>query len=156
MVDRIAPAPGPRERAMAAAFGLDVPVPVTCEPFRQWALEDRFASGRPALEKVGVTFTSQVHAFETMKIRILNGGHAIIAYPGGIKGIGHVHDVMADETIAAFLDRIETDERLPRVPPVPGQELDDFNCLNVERVSHPAYDGTATIGKKEGNDRGGR
>src|SRR3546814_19817841 len=52
MVDRIAPATGPRERAMAAAFGLDDPVPVTCEPFRQWALADRFASGRPALEKV--------------------------------------------------------------------------------------------------------
>src|SRR3546814_20135939 len=92
---------------------------------RQWALEDRFASGRPALEKVGVTFTSHVHAFETMKIRILNGGHAIIAYPGGIKGIGHVHDVMADETIAAFLDRIETDELLPLMPPVTGQDLDD-------------------------------
>ncbi len=143
MVDRIAPATGPRERAMAAAFGLDDPVPVTCEPFRQWALEDRFASGRPALEKVGVTFTSHVHAFETMKIRILNGGHAIIAYPGAIKGIGHVHDVMADKTIAAFLDRIETDEILPIVPPVPGQKLGDYKRLILRRFANPEIADTA-------------
>ena len=58
MVDRITPATGPRERAMAAQFGLaDDPVPVTCEPFRQWVLEDNFPAGRPAWEKVGVTFT---------------------------------------------------------------------------------------------------
>src|SRR3546814_11940959 len=74
IVDRIAPATGPRERAMAAAFGLDDPVPVTCEPFRQWAMEDRFASGRPALEKVGVTLTSHVHAFAPTTIRHPTGG----------------------------------------------------------------------------------
>lgn len=54
MVDRITPATGPRERAMAESFGLgDDPVPVTCEPFRQWVLEDKFPNGRPAWEKVG-------------------------------------------------------------------------------------------------------
>lgn len=138
MVDRIAPATGARERAMAAFFGLsDDPVPVTCEPFRQWVLEDRFPSGRPALEKVGVTFTDDVHAFETMKIRILNGGHAIIAYPGGIKGIEHVHEAMADPLIAALLDKIETDEILPIIPPVPGQDLSAYKRLIIERFSNP-------------------
>ncbi|MCM8732354.1 mannitol dehydrogenase family protein [Hephaestia sp. GCM10023244] len=143
MVDRIAPATGQRERTIATGFGLDDPVPVTCEPFRQWALEDKFASGRPALEKVGVTFTAHVHAFETMKIRILNGGHAIIAYPGAIKGIGDVHEVMADETIAAFLDRIETDEILPFVPPVPGQDLDEYKRLILDRFANPEIADTA-------------
>ncbi len=107
MVDRITPATGPRERAMAAEFGLAAdPVPVTCEPFRQWVLEDNFPAGRPALEKAGVTFTAHVHEFETMKIRILNGGHAIIAYPGGLKGHEYVHEDMADPTIRAFLDAV--------------------------------------------------
>lgn len=138
MVDRITPATGPRERTMAAAFGLsDDPVPVTCEPFRQWVLEDKFPAGRPAWEKVGVTFTDHVHAFETMKIRILNGGHAIIAYPGGIKGIEFVHEAMADETIRAFLDKIETTEILPIVPPVPGQDLHDYKALILDRFSNP-------------------
>ena len=71
-------------------------MPVTCEPFRQWVLEDNFPSGRPALEKVGVTFTPHVHAYEMMKIRILNGGHAIIAYPGGLMDIEYVHEAMAE------------------------------------------------------------
>ena len=138
MVDRITPATGPRERAMAAQFGLgDDPVPVTCEPFRQWVLEDNFPMGRPALEKVGVTFTSHVHEFETMKIRILNGGHAIIAYPGGLKGIEHVHEDMADPTIRAFLDAVETREILPIVPPVPGQDLNAYKALIIQRFSNP-------------------
>ncbi len=137
MVDRITPATGPRERAMAAAFGLDDPVPVTCEPFRQWVLEDDFPQGRPPLEKVGVTFTPHVHAFETMKIRILNGGHAVIAYPGGLKGIEFVHEAMADPLIRAFLDRVESDEILPVVPPVPGQDLSAYKALIIERFSNP-------------------
>ena len=138
MVDRIAPATGPRERAMAAAFGLgDDPVPVTCEPFRQWVIEDRFSAGRPALEKVGVTFSARVHDFETMKIRILNGGHAIIGYPAALLGIEQVHDAMADETIAAFIDKIETDEIVPIVPPVPGHDLGDYKRLVLGRFSNP-------------------
>jgi mannitol 2-dehydrogenase len=138
MVDRITPATGPRERAMAASFGLaDDLVPVTCEPFRQWVLEDNFPAGRPMLEKVGVTFTDHVRDFETMKIRILNGGHAVIAYPGGLKGIEFVHEAMRDRTITAFLDKIETEEILPIVPPVPGQDLGRYKRQIIERFSNP-------------------
>ncbi len=138
MVDRITPATGPRERQMAAAFGLaDDPVPVTCEPFRQWVLEDTFPAGRPALEKLGVTFSDKVHAFELMKLRILNGGHAIIAYPGGLMGIEYVHEAMADPLIAGFLAKVETEEILPIVPPVPGTDLGDYHAKIVERFSNP-------------------
>ena len=138
MVDRITPATGPRELAIAAEFGLGAdPVPVTCEPFRQWVLEDNFPAGRPAWEKVGATFTPHVHAYETMKIRILNGGHALIAYPGGLKGIHLVHEAMADPLIAAFLDAVQTREILPIVPPVPGQNLGDYKALIIARFSNP-------------------
>ncbi|MEI6799722.1 MAG: mannitol dehydrogenase family protein [Pseudomonadota bacterium] len=138
MVDRITPATGPRELSIAAEFGLGAdPVPVTCEPFRQWVLEDNFPAGRPAWEKVGATFTPHVHAFETMKIRILNGGHALIAYPGGLKGIHFVHEAMADPLIAAFLDAVQTREILPIVPPVPGQDLDAYKALIIARFSNP-------------------
>ena len=137
MVDRITPATGPRERELAATFGLDDPVPVTCEPFRQWVVEDTFPAGRPPLEKVGVTFTPHVHAFEAMKIRILNGGHAIIAYPGGLRDIEHVHEAMADPQIRAFLDAILTREVVPIVPPVPGVVLTDYKTQIIERFSNP-------------------
>ena len=137
MVDRITPATGPRERAMAAELGLDDAAPVTCEPFRQWVIEDHFPAGRPALEKVGVTFTPHVDKFETMKIRILNGGHAIIAYPGGLNDIRFVHEAMADAQIRAFLNRVLSAEVLPIVPPVPGQDLNDYKALIIERFSNP-------------------
>ncbi|PQM26972.1 mannitol dehydrogenase [Sphingopyxis lindanitolerans] len=144
MVDRIAPATGPRECAMAAAFGLgDDPVPVTCEPFRQWVIEDRFSAGRPALEKAGVTFSPRVHDFETMKIRILNGGHAILGYPAELLGIEYVHEAMADDTIAAFLGKIETDEIVPIVPPVPGHDLRDYKQLILQRFANPEIADTA-------------
>jgi mannitol 2-dehydrogenase len=137
MVDRITPATGPRERQMAAAFGLDDPVPVTCEPFRQWVLEDHFPQGRPALEKVGVTLTPHVHAYEAMKIRILNGGHATIAYPGGLMEIAYVHEAMAHPLIRGFLDKVETEEIIPYVPPVPDTDISAYYRLIVERFSNP-------------------
>ncbi len=138
MVDRITPATGARERALAAEFGLaDDPVPVTCEPFRQWVLEDTFPMGRPAFERVGVTFSDKVHAFEVMKLRILNGGHAIIAYPGGLMDIEFVHEAMAEPLIAAFLEKVEREEILPLVPPVPGTDLADYLRRIVQRFSNP-------------------
>ncbi len=137
MVDRITPATGPRERDMAAAFGLDDPVPVTCEPFRQWVLEDTFPTGRPALEMVGVTFTPHVHAYEAMKIRILNGGHATIAYPGGLMDIEYVHEAMANPLIRAFLDKVETEEIIPYVPPVPGTDIGAYYATIRDRFANP-------------------
>lgn len=138
MVDRITPATGARELAMAAAFGLqDDLVPVTCEPYRQWVLEDNFPAGRPAFEHVGVTFSSEVGAFETMKIRILNGGHAVIAYAGSLLDIELVHEAIADPVVAAFLAKVETDEILPIVPPVPGTDLREYLRLIQSRFANP-------------------
>ena len=138
MVDRITPATGPRERAMAASFGLEAdPVPVTCEPFRQWVVEDRFPQGRPPFERVGVTFSDHVHAYEMMKIRILNGGHAVIAYPGGLMDIEFVHEAMANPLITGFLDKIEREEIIPTVPPVPNTDLEAYYDLIRERFSNP-------------------
>ena len=137
MVDRITPATGPRERQMAAAFGLTDPVPVTCEPFRQWVLEDTFPQGRPPLEEVGVTLTPHVHAYEAMKIRILNGGHATIAYPGGLMDIEYVHEAMAHPLIRGFLDKVETEEIIPYVPPVPGTDIAQYYTTIRARFSNP-------------------
>ncbi len=138
MVDRITPATGPRERSIAASFGLgDDPIPVTCEPFRQWVLEDHFPNGRPPLEAVGVTFTKDVHAFEAMKIRILNGGHALIAYPGGMLDIEYVHQAMAHPLVRGFLDKVTRNEIMPYVAPVPGTDLAAYSALIQDRFSNP-------------------
>lgn len=138
MVDRITPATGQREIALVAReFGVDDAAPVLCEPFIQWVLEDNFPQGRPPLEEVGVTFTDQVHAFEAMKIRILNGGHAVIAYPAGLLGIEFAHEAMQDAQVAAFLHKVEVDEILPHVPPVPDTSIPDYLKLIETRFANP-------------------
>ena len=138
MVDRITPATGERERAILAKdFGIQDNWPVFCEGFKQWVLEDKFTAGRPALEKVGVQFVEDVSPFELMKIRILNGGHAVIAYPAALMDIHFVHDAMADPLVKGFLDKIENDEIIPCLPPVPNTNIDDYYKLIVRRFSNP-------------------
>jgi mannitol 2-dehydrogenase len=138
MVDRIAPATGDRERGIARdEFGVDDAWPVFCEDFIQWVVEDRFPAGRPAFEDVGVTFVDDVTPFEHMKIRILNGGHAIIAYPSGLMDIHFVHEGMENPLVRGFLGRVERDEILPILPPVPGVNLGDSHALVERRCENP-------------------
>lgn len=143
MVDCITPATGDRERQLVKdTFGLEDAAPVVCEPFRQWVLEDHFPTGRPALEKVGVEFVKDVAPYELMKLRILNGGHAAIAYPGALLGHYFVHDAMADPLIRAFLKKLETQEILPTVPEIPGVSFTDYLDTVIERFSNPAVGDT--------------
>jgi mannitol 2-dehydrogenase len=72
-----------------------------------------------------------------MKIRILNGGHAIIAYPGGLLDVHFVHEAMEHPLIRAFLEKVEHDEVIPTVPPVPDTDLEDYYRLIVRRFSNP-------------------
>jgi mannitol 2-dehydrogenase len=138
MVDRIAPATGDRERAICRdEFGVEDAWPVFCEDFIQWVLEDNFPAGRPALEDAGVTFVEDVTAHELMKIRILNGGHALIAYPAGLLDIHFVHDAMAHPLVRGFLQRVEREEIIPVLPPVPGVDLDEYFELIERRCLNP-------------------
>ena len=138
MVDRITPATTDRERAMLHdSFGVDDNWPVFCEEFRQWVLEDKFPAGRPALEAAGVTFTSDVAPYEWMKIRILNGGHATIAYPAALLDIHFVHEAMEDAQISAFLEKLTKTEIIPTVPPPPGVDLESYRQLIARRFANP-------------------
>src|SRR5271157_1817920 len=138
MVDRITPATTDRERAILRdTYGIEDNWPVFCEEFRQWVVEDRFPAGRPALETVGVTFTADVAPYELMKIRILNGGHAAIAYPAGILDIHFVHEAMEEAQIAAFLETLTRREIIPVVPPPPEVDLDAYRRKVAERFANP-------------------
>jgi len=139
MVDRITPATDDAARArLAREFGIADAWPVFCERFTQWVLEDDFPAGRPPLEEAGAEFVADVTPFEAMKIRILNGGHALLAYPAGILGIELVHEAMEDDQIRAFLDRAEKLEIIPHVPPVPGTDLGAYFARGAERFANPA------------------
>lgn len=154
MVDRITPATTERERAaLADQFGIADMAPVFCETFTQWVLEDDFPAGRPALETVGVQFVPDVSPYELMKIRILNGGHAAIAYPAGLLDIHFVHEAMEAPLVSAFLNRLEIEEILPTVPPVPGTSLTDYLELIETRFANPKIGDTVRRLCLDGSNR---
>ncbi|MGN6469690.1 MAG: mannitol dehydrogenase family protein [Rhizobiaceae bacterium] len=138
MVDRIATATSDRERQIVRDdFGIEDAWPVFCEDFIQWVVEDHFPAGRPAFEEVGVEYVRDVTPWEMMKIRILNGGHAIIAYPSGLMDIHFVHEGMENEFVRAFLQKVEREEIIPIVPPVPNADLDAYFRKVEERCLNP-------------------
>ncbi|MGO6729264.1 mannitol dehydrogenase family protein [Rhizobium ruizarguesonis] len=154
MVDRITPATSQREvDFLRDNFQIEDSWPVYCEEFKQWVLEDKFTAGRPALEKVGVTFVPDVTPYEHMKIRILNGGHAAIAYPAALMDIHFVHDSMEDPLIRAFLAKLEKDEIIPIVPPVPNTSLADYFALIEHRLLNPKIADTIPRLAQDGSNR---
>ncbi|PWW02047.1 mannitol 2-dehydrogenase [Hoeflea marina] len=154
MVDCITPATGPREIDLVRdRFGIDDAAPVVCEPFRQWVLEDNFPQGRPALETVGVEFVKDVAPYELMKLRILNGGHAVIAYSSALLGHEFAHDAMADPLIAGFLEKLEFAEMIPTVPEIPGVSLTDYYHKVAERFGNAALGDTIARLCLDGSNR---
>jgi len=94
-----------------------------------------------------------VTPFEFMKIRILNGGHAAIAYPASLLGIHFVHDAMNHPLVGAFFAKIEREEIMPTVPPVPGVVLEDYYHLIHRRFSNPKIGDTIPRLAFDGSNR---
>ena len=154
MVDRITPATGDREREIVRRdYGIEDAFPVFCEGFIQWVLEDNFPAGRPALENAGVQFVPDVTPYENMKIRILNGGHAVIAYPAGLMDIHFAHEAMENPLVRAFLEKVETEEIIPMVPPVPDTNLGNYFELIKRRFANPKIGDTVRRLCLDGSNR---
>lgn len=153
MVDCIVPATGPDELTGVQALGIHDAAPVTHENFRQWVMEDDFCAGRPDWDYVGATITGNVHAYESMKLRILNSSHQIIANPGEILGLHTIADCMAHENIAALLDKVVREDIAPHVEPVPGMEPRAYLNLVKRRFSNPAIRDTVRRVAFDGSSR---
>lgn len=154
MVDRITPATSDRERAMIAGrYGIEDRRPITCESFRQWVLEDHFTAGRPAFEEVGVTITPDVAPYELMKIRILNGGHAAMSYPAALLDVHFVHQAAVHPLVRGFLDKLEQDEIIPTVPPVPNTDLGAYYTQIGARLENPGVADTIPRLCQDGSNR---
>jgi mannitol 2-dehydrogenase len=137
MVDCIVPATGPKELALVQTLGIEDAVPVTHESFRQWVIEDDFCAGRPDWDRTGATFTDDVHDYETMKIRILNGGHQVISGAGEILSLATIAECMAHDRVAALFRKVASAEIAPLVKPVPGMTPDAYVDLIAERFANP-------------------
>lgn len=154
MVDRITPATGEFERdRVQSLFGVNDQAPVFCEDYLQWVLEDNFVAGRPSFEQAGVQIVDDVAPYEMMKIRILNGGHAVLAYPAALLGIEFAHEALQDSRIREFLKAVEYREIIPVVPPVPGVNLNDYCESVLNRFANPAIADTISRLCFDGSNR---
>ena len=154
MVDCIAPQVSEEQKLrLEKEFGIKDKAPVMCESFRQWVLEDKFTDGRPALEKVGVKFVPDVAPYELMKLRVLNGGHAALAYAAGLMGIKYAHQAMQNTLIKQYLTKLITNEVIPSLPEVPGINVTDYFSIIVERFSNPEIKDTIERLYQDGQNR---
>jgi len=127
MVDRITPATQDADRATVAAdLGLEDAWPVVTEPFRQWVIEDRFPMGRPAWEKAGAIMVDDVHPFEMMKLRCLNGAHSTLAYLSVVAGIETISDAMDNADLSKIIRQLWDRDLIPSLPIVPGTNVEAY------------------------------
>lgn len=153
MVDCIVPRTGEIEIDIVRNLGIEDLAPVSHEDFRQWVIEDKFCKGRPPWEKVGVQFSDNVHGYEDQKIRILNGGHQILANAAELLNIETVRDAMKNKMIVSLLEKIEKDEIIPHIKPVPGYTPLEYYELIASRFSNPSIQDTTRRVAFDGSSR---
>lgn len=137
MVDRITPATRPEDIIrLNKENGTDDEAPVYCEDFIQWVIEDQFIAGRPAWEKVGAEFTTDVTAYENMKLSLLNASHTLLSYPSFLSGYRKVDDAMHDERIAKLVRTFMDADITPYVPAPGNTDLEQYKQTLIERFGN--------------------
>jgi mannitol 2-dehydrogenase len=137
MVDRITPETSPERRQdIVDVHRVGDRWPVITESFRQWIVEDDFCQGRPPLEQVGVQFAVDVHPYEVMKTRMLNGAHSGMGHLARLAGFDTTARAMANPVVRHFVEGylLEVSALLPEVP---GIDLADYRQTLLERFSNP-------------------
>jgi fructuronate reductase len=158
MVDRIVPATTAQLReATAGRLGAWDEVPVPAEPFTMWAIEDRFAAGRPAWEAGGAVFTDEVGRYEQMKVRLLNGTHSLIAYLGALRGVALIAESIALPDVEESARLILRHEYEPFVELPAGIDIRDYeaqlfsrwgNSALGHRTAQVGTDGSVKLGQR--------
>ncbi|NHI18717.1 mannitol dehydrogenase family protein [Phycicoccus endophyticus] len=137
MVDRITPRSTPSDRAEASELtGLVDDAPVSTEDFSQWVVHDDFTSGRPAWQDVGVQMVADVAPYERMKMRLLNVGHASIAYAGRLLGHEFAHEACEDPSVQGLLVSYQREAALT-LTPIPGTDFEEYSASVVRRFRNP-------------------
>ncbi|MDP5215840.1 mannitol dehydrogenase family protein [Ruegeria sp. 2205SS24-7] len=153
MVDCIVPATGPGELTLVRDMGVEDAAPVPHENFRQWVIEDSFAMGRPNWDKVGATFSEDVHAYEMMKIRVLNAGHQVVANAGVLLGVETIAGCLSHPLIKALFRKVQRNEIAPYIAPVPSMEPETYIDLIEQRFANDAIRDTTRRVAFDGSSR---
>lgn len=154
MVDRIVPATVEADRAEAAQLlGVRDEGTVVAEPFSQWVVEDRFAAARPHWERAGVTLTADVRPYETMKLRLLNGSHSMLAYLGALAGYEYMADAVRVAELGELVRRLMTEEVRPTLDVPDGFDLDGYVAALLARFADPALRHRTTQVASDGSQK---
>lgn len=139
MVDRIVPATTDADRAAAlAALGVRDNVPVPCEPFRQWVVEDAFPAGRPAWDAVGAQLVDDVTPFEIAKLRMLNATHSALAYLSMLAGFETISEAVNHAPLRTLIYAMMTQEIAPTLNVPSSFDLLAYRDALLERYANPA------------------
>lgn len=142
MVDRITPATTDADRDQATAWVAGQPggqtidrMPVVCEPFIEWVIAGEFPAGRPAWDRVGVTFVEDVEPYERRKLWLLNAGHSMLAYVGLALGHATIDQTMTDPRCTELLEALWS--AAAEVLPFDQAEIDRATSALRERFTNP-------------------
>lgn len=139
MIDRIVPATTDDDRReIEARLGVRDEGMVVCEPFSQWVVEDKFADGRPAWEKVGVLLVKDVRVFEKIKLRLLNGAHSTMAYTGYLSGLHYISEVMEQPALVNLVKTYMAREAGETVSAPQGFDIEAYKQQLLDRFSNKA------------------
>lgn len=140
MVDRITPA------STQATYDLVQKVTekrdeaaVETEPFSQWVIEDNFAGPVPDWQQAGALYVSDVAPFETMKLRMLNGAHTLIALLGLLRDRPFVRDVIADAELREIV-HTHMMAAASTLKPIDGFSYQSYAKELLDRFANPAID----------------
>ncbi|MBD5770271.1 mannitol dehydrogenase family protein [Marinomonas colpomeniae] len=155
MVDRIVPAMSEESKnRLHTELNCNDQNAVMCEAFSQWVVEDNFPLGRPDWELDGVQMVDDVHPFETMKLRLLNGSHSLLAYVGSAAKLETVADAVADPKFITLIRHYMTFEALPTLDMPDGINVQNYieslisrfaNDSLQHKLSQIAMDGSQKI-----------
>ncbi|MAD91838.1 MAG: hypothetical protein CMQ54_03785 [Gammaproteobacteria bacterium] len=139
MVDRIVPAIRKKDifefQSMAnikdAAF-------VVGEPYRMWVIEQDKRANLPDWSASGALIKTNVHDYELIKMRVVNGMQTALAHLGHLSNFTYMSDVFSNETFREFGKSLIEREILPNLPKSTSIKLDDYINETVNRLVNPA------------------
>lgn len=137
MVDRITPATSPADvERLNIVNGTDDEVPVYCEEFKEWVMEDTFANGRPDWEQVGVLMSNDVADYEDMKLGLLNASHTMMCYPAFLSGYRRVDSAIGDPRISKLVRDFMDRDATPYIKAPDGIDLNDYKHTLFKRFAN--------------------
>ncbi len=109
MVDRITPKFEESIFKRIAQKNIKDDVPLSCEKFTRWVIQDSFITERPLLEQVGVEFVDDVAPYEEAKIRLLNASHSGLAWAGALNNKTYINETLSTHIVSIIKNYAQND-----------------------------------------------